>query len=194
METPNSIELLVPQQNVLSVHDELDRIRAIHDRRQGILTVHERIVCDRIPVLPNLARIVGQWIIIVPEPALDAVRKIAGQVMADGTGISGVSVVATGPEGDVNAVTDNAGNYSFSGLRAGDYTIAIDNIPTDWVFTVTSQDITLGTGEAKVVSFFGEAAVAPVTAAVYITSVTTPAGVAVNPAAVARSANSSDVK
>jgi hypothetical protein len=101
--------------------------------------------------------------------------SIAGQVMADGMGIAGVSVTATGPEGDKSAVTDNAGNYSFSGLRAGDYSISITNVPAAYSFTTATQNVTVGTGEAKIVGFFGTEIVTvdPVTASVVIKSVTT---------------------
>lgn len=114
--------------------------------------------------------------------------SIAGQVMAEGMGIAGVAVTATGPEGAKSAVTDNAGNYSFSGLRAGDYTIAISNVPAAYTFTTTTQTVTVGTGEAKIAGFFGSEIVTvdPVTASVVIKSVTTGAtNVPVVPSAVA---------
>lgn len=116
--------------------------------------------------------------------------SIAGQVMVDGMGIAGVSVTATGPEGAKSAVTDNAGSYNFSGLRAGDYAVALSNIPADYAFATATQTVTVGTGEAKIAGFYGAEVVttADVTAEVVISSVTANNGftdVPVNPAAVA---------
>jgi len=102
--------------------------------------------------------------------------SIGGQVMAGGMGIAGVSVTATGSEGAKSAVTDNAGSYNFSGLRAGNYTVALSNIPAAYTFATATQTITVGTGEAKLGSFFGTENVVvtedPVTASVTINAVT----------------------
>ena len=125
----------------------------------------------------------GQTVTVDFSGSYIRTSTIAGQVVVEGAGIAGVAVTATGPEGAKNAVTDNGGNYSFSGLRAGDYTVAID-VPAEYNFATASYEITLGTGEAKTASFFGTELVTtdPVTAEVFITSVTTGAtNVPVNP-------------
>jgi hypothetical protein len=129
----------------------------------------------------------GQTVTVDFSGSYIRTSTIAGQVMVGGMGIAGVSVTATGAEGAKSAVTDNAGNYSFSGLRAGNYTVALSNIPAAYTFATTTQTVTVGTGEAKVAGFFGTAVtvIDPVTATILIKSVTTAAGVAQNPAAIA---------
>ncbi|MFO8175767.1 MAG: carboxypeptidase-like regulatory domain-containing protein, partial [Longimicrobiales bacterium] len=129
----------------------------------------------------------GQTVTVDFSGSYIRTSTIAGQVVVDGDGIAGIAVTATGPEGTDDAVTDNGGNYSFSGLRAGDYTVAID-APADYTFAATSYDITLGTGEAKTASFFGEMVVTedPVTAEVIIESVKDDDGDFVDPSNVYR--------
>jgi len=136
----------------------------------------------------------GQTVTVDFSGSYIRTSAIAGQVMVDGMGLAGIAVTATGAEGASSAVTDNGGNYSFSGLRGGDYTIAISNVPVAYTFATVSNAVTVGTGEAKIVSFFGVEVVTvdPVTASVVIKSVTFFNGVAevpVNPAAVAGQIN-----
>jgi len=132
----------------------------------------------------------GQTVTVDFSGSYIRTSSIQGQVLVDGAGIAGVAVTAAGPEGTTNAVTDNGGNYGFSGLRAGDYTVTIAP-GADYTFATTAYDITLGTGEAKTASFFGEmvTTVDPVTANVVIKSVTTAAGVTINPNNVAGQIN-----
>lgn len=127
----------------------------------------------------------GQTVTVDFSGSYIRTSTIAGQVVVDGDGIAGVAVTATGPEGTDNAVTDNGGNYSFSGLRAGDYTVAITP-GDDYTFATTSYAITLGTGEAKTASFFGEMVVTtdPVTANLLIQSVKDDDGDFVDPSEV----------
>jgi hypothetical protein len=110
--------------------------------------------------------------------------NISGTVRAEGEGaLAGVAVTLTGPEGAKNAVTDEAGHYSVSGLRKGDYTVAI-TVPEGYTFANDSYQVSVGVGEAKEVSFFGEADVVvdPVTANVVIKSVTNAlTGATINP-------------
>jgi len=115
---------------------------------------------------------------------------VSGNVMASGDALSGVAVTLTGPEGAKNAVTDGSGHYGVSGLRAGEYTVAI-TVPAGYTFANSSFAVTVGVGEAKEVSFFGEADVVvdPVTANVVIKSVTTAGGVTINPNNVAGQIN-----
>lgn len=59
--------------------------------------------------------------------------SLSGVVRANGTGVSGVTVTATGPGGTIlTAVTDGSGGYSFPRLPAGDYDVAI-TIPGGYV-------------------------------------------------------------
>jgi hypothetical protein len=79
---------------------------------------------------------------------------ISGSVAAGGVGLEGVGVALTGGETRSTSTGAN-GAYSFSGLRAGAYTVTITP-PSDVEFTVTSQNVQLGSGDAQVVNFIGE--------------------------------------
>jgi len=112
--------------------------------------------------------------------------SIVGTVAASGTGIAGVSVEATGPGGTQNKVTDANGNFAMTGLRAGNYTVAISDIPEGYTFTTTSKSVTVGVGATEQAQFAGTKDLADVTATVLIQSVTkTNTNTPVNPAAVA---------
>ncbi len=130
----------------------------------------------------------GQTVTVDFSGSYIRTSTIAGSVTVGGMGLAGVSVTATGPEGASSAVSDNAGNFSLSGLRAGDYTVAISDVPAAYSFATTSFNITLGTGEAKTATFVGTELVTedPVTAQVVIKSITAGAtNVPVNPTAIA---------
>ena len=79
---------------------------------------------------------------------------ILGSVAVAGVGgIAGVNVSISG----ASMQTDAAGQYSFSGLRAGDYTVSISGFDGSmYAFTSTSQAVTVGVGESEVVSFSGQ--------------------------------------
>ena len=80
---------------------------------------------------------------------------IVGSVTVDGTGIGGVSVTLGGTE-TKSTQTDADGNYDFSALRAGDYTITISDFdPAKYTFDETSQAVSLALGESGNVSFMG---------------------------------------
>lgn len=100
--------------------------------------------------------------------------SIVGTVTVAGQGINGVSVTLSGTQTG-SSVTANGGNFSFTGLRAGSYTVAISNIPAGYTFAVTSYPVTVGVGEAKTVAFVGQPVAPPadpVTASVTIQAVT----------------------
>ena len=73
-------------------------------------------------------------------------------------GLAGVNVSLNGgPDGeDMSTMTDAAGLYSFSKLRAGDYAVGISGYDADeFEFTVTSQNVTIALGETANVPFEG---------------------------------------
>lgn len=77
---------------------------------------------------------------------------ILGTVAAGGP-LEGVTVSIGGGQ---STQTDANGQYSFSGLRAGTYTVTISGYDTNqYVFAETSKSVTVATGESEVVSFSG---------------------------------------
>jgi hypothetical protein len=80
---------------------------------------------------------------------------VRGAVTASGSGLSGVTVSLTGTEFR-STTTDASGGYSFTGLRAGAYTVSISNLPVGSVFQTTSTNTSVNVGETVVVDFTGE--------------------------------------
>ena len=57
---------------------------------------------------------------------------------------------------DAETATDESGQYSFTGLRAGTYSVEISGFDAGEIgFSSTSGAATVGVGESKVVSFDG---------------------------------------
>jgi hypothetical protein len=83
--------------------------------------------------------------------------SISGQVTASGTGVSGVEITIDGPEGSESKDTDTSGNYAFTGLRSGSYTVEITGNPDPDVYTFnnTENNVELSVGEAEIVNFGG---------------------------------------
>ena len=76
----------------------------------------------------------------------------------EGEGLANVTVSLTGgPDGnDETTMTDAAGQYSFSQLRAGEYAVGISGYDTDdYEFVTTSQSVTIAVGETANVPFEG---------------------------------------
>ena len=70
-------------------------------------------------------------------------------------GLGGVTVMLSGMA-DGQTTTDDSGQYSFTGLRAGTYSVEISSFDSNEVsFSSTSGAATVGVGESKVVSFDG---------------------------------------
>ncbi len=81
--------------------------------------------------------------------------SIMGTVTVDNEGLGGVTVTISGT-GDSETLTDGNGQYAFTGLRAGNYTIEISGFDDeDVAFGSTSSSAVVGVGESKVVSFEG---------------------------------------
>ena len=81
---------------------------------------------------------------------------IMGQVSVEGTGLAGVTVSLAGEGEDATTVTDAGGQYAFSKLRAGDYSVAISGYDTDdYEFETTSMSVSVALGETANVPFDG---------------------------------------
>ncbi len=84
--------------------------------------------------------------------------SISGTVTVEGEALPGVTVILTGgPDGvGETAETNDDGEYAFSGLRAGDYAVAISGYDSgDYEFGTTSQDVTVALGTTMQVGFHG---------------------------------------
>jgi SdrD B-like protein/carboxypeptidase family protein len=80
---------------------------------------------------------------------------ILGAVTGGGTALVGVTVTLSG-QSSASFTTLADGQYSFSGLRAGSYTVSISGQDNNmYSFTSTSSSVTLGVGSSEVVSFSG---------------------------------------
>ncbi len=81
---------------------------------------------------------------------------ITGRVSVEGTGLEGVTVSLSGGESNQSTQTDAGGLFSFTRLRAGDYSVAISGYDTDEVgFDATSRSVTVALGETANVQFDG---------------------------------------
>ena len=79
----------------------------------------------------------------------------AGTVTVENTGLGGVTVVLSGMS-DATTATDMNGQYAFTGLRSGTYSVEISGFDMDEVgFGATSSSATVGVGESKIISFDG---------------------------------------
>jgi len=80
---------------------------------------------------------------------------VTGMVTVEGVPLSGISVALTGLE-PKSTQTDISGSFSFTGLRAGDYTVEISGWdPDKFVFEDPSSSFTLATGQQMPVNFMG---------------------------------------
>lgn len=87
-----------------------------------------------------------------------ASSSIRGQVTIEGEGLAGVTVSLHGGPDNVSdtTMTDAAGQYSFTNLRAGNYRVGVSGYDDfAYAFEVTSQNVTLGDDETAVVPFVG---------------------------------------
>ena len=80
---------------------------------------------------------------------------ISGRVSVEGMGLGDIEVTLSGAD-DRTTTTDAAGQYSFWGLAAGDYTASIAVESDAYMFDSMSSDVTLGDGEAAIVNFEGK--------------------------------------
>ncbi len=81
--------------------------------------------------------------------------SLMGMVTVEGEGLPGITVSITGRQED-QMVTDDNGQYTFTGLRAGNYTVEITGFDATGVaFSATSSAVEVSAGESKVWSFDG---------------------------------------
>lgn len=96
----------------------------------------------------------GQVVTVNFDGSFVRTSAILGSVSAGGSGLEGVTVSLGG---GVTTTTDANGQYAFSGLRAGDYTVSISGWDSSqYTFAETSKDVTVGAGESQAVSFSGQ--------------------------------------
>lgn len=81
--------------------------------------------------------------------------SLLGQVTVDGKGLPGITVSISGRQ-EAKMLTDANGQYTFTGLRAGNHTVEISCFdPTNIAFSATIASIEVAVGESKVCSFEG---------------------------------------
>ncbi len=80
--------------------------------------------------------------------------SISGTVEVDDSPLADVNVTLSGPQAG-SGTTSATGEYSFSGLRDGEYTVEIRGFPAQVSFTATSMKVNLGVHDKAVVDFSG---------------------------------------
>ena len=81
--------------------------------------------------------------------------SLMGMVTVEGMGLPGITVSISGRQ-EAQMLTDDNGQYTFTGLRAGNYTVEIMGFDaTDVGFSATSSAIEVAVGESRVWSFDG---------------------------------------
>ncbi len=99
---------------------------------------------------------VGESKVVPFEGTYLRTSAITGQVSVEGTGLENVTVSMQGRGEERTATTNSAGQYTFSELRSGDYSVGITNPNTDqYGFDVTSKTVTISHGETASVPFDG---------------------------------------
>ena len=100
---------------------------------------------------------VGESKVVPFEGTYLRTSAISGQVSVEGAGgLPGVTVSLQGRGEDRTATTNSAGQYTFSELRSGDYSVGMTNPDSDlYGFDVTSKNVTISHGETASVPFDG---------------------------------------
>ena len=97
----------------------------------------------------------GQSVTVNFTGAYIRTASVMGTVTVENMGLPGVTVTLAGVS-DATAVTDDGGQYAFTGLRMGNYSVEISGFDSDEVgFSATAAAVTVGVGESKIVSFDG---------------------------------------
>ncbi len=97
----------------------------------------------------------GQSVTLNFTGAYIRTASVVGTVTVENMGLRGVSVALSGVS-SATTVTDDNGQYAFTGLRMGSYSVEISGFDSDEIgFSATSSAVTVGTGESKIVSFDG---------------------------------------
>ena len=97
----------------------------------------------------------GQSVTLNFTGAYIRTASVMGTVTVENMGLGGVTVALSGVS-SASAVTDDSGQYAFTGLRMGNYSVEISGFDSDEVgFSATAAAVTVGVGESKVISFDG---------------------------------------
>ena len=99
---------------------------------------------------------VGESKVVSFEGTYLRTSAVTGQISVEGVGLENVTVSLQGRDEERTQTTNSAGQYTFSELRSGDYSIGITNPDPDaYGFDVTSKSVTIAHGETGSVSFDG---------------------------------------
>ena len=99
---------------------------------------------------------VGESKVVTFEGTYLRTAAITGQVTVAGNPLADVTVSMQGRGEERTATTNGAGQFTFSDLRSGDYSVGITNPNADkYSFEVTSQTVTVAHGETASVPFAG---------------------------------------
>ena len=80
---------------------------------------------------------------------------ISGRVSVEGMALADVTVMLSGASSD-STMTNSDGQYSFTGLSAGDYMVAISGYDMDaYNFDAASMSVTLADDESNITNFMG---------------------------------------
>ena len=97
----------------------------------------------------------GQSVTVNFSGAYIRTASVMGTVTVENMGLGGVTVALSGVS-SASAVTDDNGQYAFTGLRMGNYSVEISGFDNDEVgFSATAASVTVGVGESKIISFDG---------------------------------------
>ncbi len=97
----------------------------------------------------------GQSVTVNFSGAYIRTASVMGTVTVENMGLGGVTVALSGVS-SASAVTDDTGQYAFTGLRMGNYSVEISGFDNDEVgFSNTAAAVTVGVGESKIISFDG---------------------------------------
>ena len=91
---------------------------------------------------------------VEPPPPPTPVGTISGAVTIEGTAASGITATLSS---GATTTTGSGGNFAFSGVEAGTYTVTISGFPEDATFAQVTQPATIATdGQNVQLNFAGE--------------------------------------
>ena len=97
----------------------------------------------------------GQSVTVNFTGAYIRTASVMGTVTVENMGLGGVTVALSGLS-SATATTDDNGQYAFTGLRMGSYSVEISGFDSDEIgFSNTASAVTVAVGESKIVSFDG---------------------------------------
>ena len=91
---------------------------------------------------------------VEPPPPPTPVGTISGSVTIEGTAAAGITATLSS---GATTTTGSGGNFAFSGVEAGTYTVTISGFPEDATFAQVTQSATIATeGQNVQLNFAGE--------------------------------------